>query len=290
MLAVHRILVPTGHGPCAVSAYAAATRLATAFGADLHVVCAEAIAASTMNDLEVTLPPPPEGVRVVEATAPGDTVTEALLRYAEAADIDLIVMGTHGLRGLAHTFLGSVAEEVVRGASCPVLVVRAEPAAGEAPCAEGLPPVRRILVPVDFSTHSEAALRHAAALAETFGAQVDLLHATEVPLLPEYYGVLVEAASERLAQRHQALRGLLERFVPEPRRGRTFVEVGPPAPAILDTLREHDLGLGVMGTHGRTGLRRLALGSVAERVVRLAPCDVWVVRPPAKSLHRPEGD
>src|SRR5690606_34769986 len=99
----------------------------------------------------------------------------AILQYARDQEMDLVVMGTHGRRGLRRLFLGSVAEEVVRLSVCPVLTVHAGPIRSEALFGD-------ILVPIDFSPHSKAALRAAASLAPELGASLDLLHVVEEPL------------------------------------------------------------------------------------------------------------
>ena len=231
-----------------------------------------------------TLPPPPADVHVVEVEVPGMTVPEALCRYAHEQRVDLIVMGTHGRRGVAHFALGSLAEEVVREAPCPVLTVR-RTASPDASRSAGPPAARRLLVPVDFSERSEVALRHAVALAEALGGRVDLLHAVDLPALPTFYGVTTLASLPDLVTHSRAaLRKIVRRLLPEGVRGDVLVETDAPAAAILAAVQQRRPDLVVMATHGLRGLKRLALGSVAERVVQRAPCPVLTVKSFGRSL------
>jgi nucleotide-binding universal stress UspA family protein len=132
-------------------------------------------------------------------------------------------------------------------------------------------PLRRILVPIDWSEPSDRAFRLAASLARDHAARLLLLHV--VPLPAVMYGPPPESYLGHV------LEGL-SRLKPADPKVRTEYSVGEgdPAAVILDTARGGSCDLIVMGTHGRTGLNRLVLGSVAERVVRKAPCPVLTVR------------
>jgi len=170
--------------------------------------------------------------------------------------------------------MGSTTEEVLRHADCPVLAV--------GPAAEDAPPeaVARVLVPVDFSQSSALALALADALAARYGARVDAVHAAFVPDLPDVYelGIQFPAVYPDLIERSQeALQALLDRHVAPERRGEAVVQVGSPVGVLLDTAADLGDGLLVMPTHGRTGLARLTFGSVAESVLRRAPCPVLAI-------------
>jgi len=138
--------------------------------------------------------------------------------------------------------------------------------------------VKKILFPTDFSPASEAVLRHATALARGNNATLLIVHVEEPPLAygggELFYGV-GEVNTE-------ALEGMLEKVVPaDPsvpvvRR----LVMGDPATEIPRVAKEENVDLIVMGTHGRTGLLRLLMGSVAELVVRRAHCAVLTVRQP----------
>jgi universal stress protein A len=145
----------------------------------------------------------------------------------------------------------------------------------------------RVLVPIDFSPCSEAALAHATEIARRFGAVIDVLHAWEPPRLsapesslgivnPDAHSILVEFEHTRHGASMKSILALLEECGIDDVRGR--LEPGEPSETILRVAREGYYDLIVMGTHGRTGLAHLFLGSVAERVVRRAPCPVLTIR------------
>jgi nucleotide-binding universal stress UspA family protein len=139
--------------------------------------------------------------------------------------------------------------------------------------------IRHILVPTDFSEPSTQAVTYAFELAQTVGAQLSLLHVIEVPA----YAIEVSLPLEHL---EQDARRELARILPEAETAHVavtrLVEMGVPAQRILETATAEQVDLIVMATHGRTGLSHLVLGSVAERVVRLAPCPVLTIRPPGE--------
>lgn len=144
---------------------------------------------------------------------------------------------------------------------------------------------KKILVPLDFSDCSAAALAHARMLSEKTGAQLDVLHAYDVPtFIPPHVVVMmgeVDAPLSEHAERHA--RAQLDAFLEangalDDANITRRILLGPPALTLLETAEEGDYDLIVMGTHGRTGLSRLVMGSVAERVVRGATCPVLTVR------------
>jgi universal stress protein A len=137
--------------------------------------------------------------------------------------------------------------------------------------------IRHILAPTDFSAHAKQAVTSAFELAQKFRAKLSLLHVIEVP----EYAIEVALPLENLerdARRELAL------LLPEAEAAHVavtrLVAPGVPYQKILETATAESVDLIVMATHGRTGLGHLVLGSVAERVVRLAPCPVLTIRPP----------
>jgi nucleotide-binding universal stress UspA family protein len=145
--------------------------------------------------------------------------------------------------------------------------------------------VRNILAPVDFSGASTTAVRHAKELALTYGAQITLLHAVEEVMYPSAYGLemadvpgpeVIDRVEESLAEMAREEIGYEHVMVDS--------QIGYAPSAILDYTEEHDVDLIVISTHGRTGLQRLLLGSVTERVLRRAPVPVFVVKSFGKSL------
>jgi len=141
--------------------------------------------------------------------------------------------------------------------------------------------ITRILVPTDFSHDAGAALTYALGLAQPFGAAVALLHVVEDPLAAGVWSSEVytaEIAGLQINLVRDAEQRLKEYAAERGGPITTEVRTGPAARVILDFAREQAFDLIVMGTHGRTGLAHVVMGSVAERVVRLAPCPVLTLR------------
>ena len=143
--------------------------------------------------------------------------------------------------------------------------------------------IHRILFPTDFSPSSQQAQNYACSLAENFSAELHALHVVPDPMpipgaegswiLPDYsVPKLVHEAELELAVRMEAA---LTGDVTVVR----SVQIGKPVLAIIDYTKEHEIDLIVIGTHGHTGLSHLLLGSIAEKVVRLATCPVLTVHP-----------
>jgi universal stress protein A len=155
------------------------------------------------------------------------------------------------------------------------------------------PTITRILVPTDFSTASDAALDFAKTIARTFGASLHLLHVFEDPVVTvgftEAYAPL--PPTTRVALVEDAGRQLASRLSDEERDrydATAQVVSGSSAMAIVEYAQDHDIDLIVMGTHGRTGMAHLLIGSVAERVVRLAPCAVLTVHADRTVFRQPQ--
>ncbi|HEY5934864.1 MAG TPA: universal stress protein [Kofleriaceae bacterium] len=183
---------------------------------------------------------------------------------------ELIVIGTHGRTGLKRVLLGSVAENVVRHAPCPVLATRPP---------GGLEKFARILVPIDFSESSQRATDLAGRLAKLDGGSITLLHVIEVPIAIS--GELPEDASLEQIDRQASeyVETCAAKLRTEGVAVETRIRIGHPGAqtlAVLDGAPGYDLV--VMGSHGRTGIRRVLLGSVAEKIVRHAACPVLVER------------
>jgi nucleotide-binding universal stress UspA family protein len=137
---------------------------------------------------------------------------------------------------------------------------------------------RRICCPTDFSEASREALREGSQLARRYGAGLTVLHVAEpVHGGPEMaFAAAAQQIEEAAASSLSAWKTEAERMLGG-QVGSVLV-AGPPAPAIVRFARDSGTDLIVMASHGRTGIRRLVLGSVAEQVLRSAPCDVLVVR------------
>jgi nucleotide-binding universal stress UspA family protein len=298
MLNIDRILWPTDFSQGAARAFPHAAALASWHDAELHILNVREGAPEVEEKMEAAFPlstgdlgnlidatgSPSESVDLqsfavvqdqVEGAAPG----EAIVSYTDEHDVDLVVMGTHGRRGLQRMLIGSVAEEVLRRASCPVLTVRDSE---DAPSAWN---VQNILAPVDFSEAATSAVKHTKELALTYGAQITLFHAVEEVMYPSAYGMeMAEVPGPEVIDRVEE--GLADMVREEIGYEHVLIEsvIGYAPSSILDYVEDHDVDLIVIATHGRSGLERLLLGSVTERVVRRASVPVFVVKSFGKSL------
>jgi nucleotide-binding universal stress UspA family protein len=218
------------------------------------------------------------GVEACAAAMVGPAA-ETIIQAGRA--FDLIAMGTHGRSGVGRWVHGSVADKVLRGATAPVLLVRAR---ADGPVADSHP--RRILVPLDGADLAERALPLATLVARRAGAEVELVQSIfwagmMIGDYPYGYGSLagrddlVEEARAAAADYLNQVRGLL---ASQGVAARTAVRLEPAADAILTAAAERSVDLIVMSTHGRGGLGRWALGSVAERVLQGASAPVLLVR------------
>ena len=213
-------------------------------------------------------------VRVERVVLRGEEVAPALTDYAQKIGADLVVVGTHGRRGLRRLVMGSVAEEIVRQARGLVLTVREDVPAR--------PQVRRILLPLDFSNSSLRAASYAKALAARYGADLVALHVFDDVDLPGFYGDIQSPLPHAFPEIEGQVRENLRMAVAEaegPDVQAEYVAGRGAAPGAIvreAELREADLI--VIASHGRSGVERLLLGSVSEHVLRAAPCPVLLVR------------
>jgi nucleotide-binding universal stress UspA family protein len=224
---------------------------------------------------ELTIPMRQGGVEAVSSHRVG-IPSEEIVQAAREKDAALIVVGTQGRTGLEHVLLGSTAERVVKGAPCPVLTV------GPGSSANGTIGIQRILIPLDFSDTSLDALEYGIQAARSFDASVILLHVLEWAWLRLHFtiGELAEGQSarkeieSRLAEYAQVVRSQGLKADTEIHGG------GGPADFVIETASRQRADLIIMGTHGRRGIQRAFIGSVAEGVLRRAPCPVLTVKSP----------
>jgi universal stress protein A len=151
--------------------------------------------------------------------------------------------------------------------------------------------LQKILLPTDFSNYSAAATQYACELATKFDAELHLLHTLELHLTstPEFgMGLaLPKYLAESRAAAEKSLAGVLD---PKWAAGRTVIQSvveGSPKVEIIAYARKQNIDLIVLATHGRTGLPHVLMGSVAETVVRTAPCPVLTVRPEGHQFVMP---
>ncbi|WP_406699697.1 universal stress protein [Singulisphaera sp. Ch08] len=143
--------------------------------------------------------------------------------------------------------------------------------------------IRSILAPTDFSKHAEKAVRYACLLAERLGAEIHLLHVLSdiVPVGPDPMLTPVLPPEYYTEAKEQALAALSKTLQPDwghPPAVKTSACWGEPVEEIVTYARDEAIDLIVVATHGRTGLKHVLLGSVAERIVREAPCPVLTIR------------
>jgi nucleotide-binding universal stress UspA family protein len=207
----------------------------------------------------------------------GQALVKGIIKYADEIDADLLLMGT-----------GRRTASLVRRSRRPVITVpRTEEADGAPRVPRRLPKrtLQRILVPVDFSVVTDPLVRHAWALATRSGASVDLVHVLASASLTRSWRRR-DQAPHTAERAHRALTILADQDQALSVPVRSRVLSGNPATAITEYAEEQQADLILMGTHGRTGLKRVVLGSVAEEVIQSAPCPVGTLKNDGHSLVR----
>ena len=221
-----------------------------------------------------------EGVTVRTTVVAGDPAA-VIIDFSTMFEQDLICMTTHGYSGLTRWMLGSVTEKVLRAAPCPVMVVRESQ------------PIRHILIPLDGSALAERAIEPGMEIARRLGARVTLLQVATVVPTPHDVVYQMEAleqdigdylATRTIEHAELYLDSVAERLAHWDVQLSAEVVDGFAAQQIVDYSASHEVDLIAMATHGRTGLRRWAYGSVTEKVLRSGKCSLLVVRPNAEEL------
>jgi len=296
MFSIDAILHPTDFSTDARQALAYAISMARRHQSTLHVLhVADDLAGGTDraqgagHDAPDDAQPTPEEARLAELiqeAGAGDLAVKmvheqgaspgpSIIEYAEEQSMDLVVMGTHGRRGVKRMLLGSVAEEVVHEADCSVMTVRG----GQDDPARIV--IDRVLVPVDLSEFSAPLYRAALDIAAVHDARIDLLHVVEPlpyprPLVGEVsLHDLVPDPTERSAE-------LLSQLADAPARPdidvATHTVEGHAAQTIVRQADALESDLIFMASQGMSSIERLLLGSVTARVVRRARDPVFIAR------------
>lgn len=233
------------------------------------------------------------GAKVHGRVAEGSPA-EVILETAEKEGATLIAMSTHGRTGLARWALGSVAEKVARASNLPLLLVRSFRRSSKGDLEPIVPeevPFRRLLVPVDGSPTSMSVIGPAEKFAQLYGSDVLVLH-VETPYVPPspvlpgmdvVFPHMVPPATPSLEDDVTA--AAAQRFEQAGLKTARLTTVGEPASEILDLSVNRGIDLIALGTHGRSGLARWALGSVAERVLRSGEVPILLVRTPTSRSH-----
>ncbi|MFB6251934.1 MAG: universal stress protein [Halobellus sp.] len=273
---IDRILVPLDGTEGSVPGLEHGISLAVETAATVHLVAVvdpyEMSSVAERSEVEAELEDvvTDAAARVQDAGVAVETAVETgfpheeLLSVVEREGIDLIAMGTHGRTGLDRYVLGSVAEKVVRLSPVPVLTVREEATAQR--------PYRNVVIPSDGSDAAVPAERWGVDLADRLGASIYTLSVVPEGRLrsSETTAAFEEAAAK-------AVRRVTGRATDAEVGSDEAVEHGIPHREILDHCERTSADLVVLGTHGRRGVERFVLGSVAEKVVRLSDTPVLVV-------------
>jgi nucleotide-binding universal stress UspA family protein len=305
MMNINKILFPTDFSRCADQALEHAVFLAEKYDAEIHVLHAVTLfndQAGVVNDefeeteemikkLEdiaelqlnkVSGAHEDDDIKIIKAQTRGISAAPAILDYASEHSIDLIVTGTHGRRGLGHFLLGSVAEEIVRVSECPVFTIRE----AETPT----PPKskEKILVPVDFSEHSQNALTNAKEIAKSYEAKIHLLHIIEETIHPAYSltgkSSIFDIVPNIKEDCEKRLKKMIIETIGDDVKTEIHIVSGQAANEIINFAKSNSMDLIVIATHGLTGLEHLLLGSTTEKVVRMSSCPVFTVKSFGKSL------
>jgi nucleotide-binding universal stress UspA family protein len=275
-----KILVCTDGSPDSEGAITAALNLAKTTGSTLYLLEVLFYLAGYELQAPDTLAPPMVNLELMQAQetaakerleawkaeAAGEGVTleprvrsassayEGILEEAGELRPDLIIMGRHGYTGLTRLLMGSVTARVIGHSPCNVLVVPRE-----VPLS-----FKRLLVASDGSPFSEAAWTEALSLAKTMGSVL--------------LGVSVAASDRDIPAATQVVRGLEESASQQGIVLDTMIPMGRPEEGIVKAADFKAASLIIVGSHGRTGIKRLLMGSVAERVIGDAKCPVLVVK------------
>lgn len=291
-----RILVPTDFSPLSEAAFAPAVAIAKKYGAEItviHIIDALEYNASypyldlsshhqqiqrltqehLANAAELLVA---AGAPKVHTTYRVGTPFREVTNEVEQEGYDLLVVATHGFSGFRRFVVGSVAESIVRRAKCPVLTVHSSGIAVDFS-------LRRILVPTDLSPSGDAAVAEADTIAAQFGATIELFFVDTPPVYgpgpSPMFGLPVTPAEV------DSLRGSFENHLNSLAKSLTtkgftirVEEATHPSEAIAARAKEGGFDAIFMGSHGRRGLQAWVVGSVAERVVRIAEVPVLVLK------------
>ncbi len=284
------VLIPTDGSDGTAAAVREGIELAHRYGATIHALSVielayteesvadagvwESVFATRKKECEAAVEAVDEAVAsadhelsVTTTIRQGYPATE-IIAYADQHDVDCIVMGTHGRTGVRRYLLGSVTSSVVRRSTRPVMTVQLTdppaPASHDA-----------ILIATDGSAGSQSAVAEAIDLARQYDATLHILSVVETK-----FATRAPIRSALETEANEAITAVVEQ-TPADLDTETHCFTGVVHEAIAETIANTDAGLLVLGTHGRRGLDRLLLGSVAERMIRTADIPVLIVPSPA---------
>lgn len=276
----HNILFATDLTDRDNAAFKIASELATKAKSKLTIIHVVEKRSTTSTQLEMTKRklagyiPEDISVSFAHLLKHGDPC-ESILETVYEKGIDILILGTHGREGFERAFSGSVAEKIIRNSGVPVMTIhdtRSGFSSHEHP---------QILVPIDFSVYGYAALEYATRLAIAIGGEITIVHVDESDhSATERFPHGQPDSTDQQKQIWKQLKGYTPSSSKVPHIHKLLK--GNPAGEIVDYANLKHFDFIVQGTHGRSGLRRAIMGSVAEKIVRHAKCPVISIRPDAK--------
>lgn len=193
-------------------------------------------------------------------------IYERIVDLANSENCDLIVMGRRGLRRLERALVGSVTARVIGYGHKDVLIVPKNTEVGW----------QKILVATDGSKYSKAASEKAIDFAKSYGGNLKVISVVDVPA--EFYGEAPGIVEDLIKKAKTYTEKVKKQAEKAGIKTETFVREGEAYHAVTDIAKEQNINTIVMGSHGRTGLKRLLMGSVTEKVIGYSPCPVLVVK------------
>lgn len=192
---------------------------------------------------------------------------ERIVDLSESEGCDLIVMGAKGMLSLEKTLMGDTTAKVIGYSVKDVLVVPEKTTLG----------FDKILLSTDGSEYGRRATNRALDFAESYGTQLYVVSVVEIS--PEIYSIAPQVVEKKVAETEKYLAGIKKQADSRGVTSKAFVrDSAEPYNNINEIAKNEQVGLIVVGSHGRTGLKRILMGSTAERVIAQAPCPVLVVK------------
>ncbi|TKJ33482.1 hypothetical protein CEE39_03895 [bacterium (candidate division B38) B3_B38] len=298
MLPIKKILFATDFSECANYAFKYSVILAEKYNAELVMFHAIVMFRDDPNNPDYRFPDMTDCYKTIEKASHkefdrlcsdwkklktknvvvrGFSPAEEILQYAEAKNMDLIVMGTHGRSAITRFFLGSTAEKVVRFSLCPVVTLREEPKEFIKTRRYG-----RILFPTDYSEYAQKALKWPVELAKDYHTELDVLHVIEQNIPPQYYSAEISSIFDLDRKLKKRAMKALARFLEGVDRKevdvRRFIREGKSDVEIVKFAEKRSIDLIVMSSHGMSGIERILMGSTTERVLRRALCPLLTIK------------
>gem|GEM_PF-25326 len=287
-----RIVFPTDFSATSESALKQAVALAEKYQCELHLVTVvdhtlysyarypdsglreDLVAAAEQRIRIFDLPPMSKRVKIVRVVLEGD-IAEQIAAYTRDYEIDLILMASHARSKVARFFLGSVADQVLHLAACPAIVLRAPEGTPKNP----MPQDRRfnaIVVPTDFSKPAEQGLARAINFAKDYKAQLHVVHVIDDRKLLVLQEDKRKEALRKIREDVQEQLDELIETVPSEIRTSAEILIGEASDRIGHYAGKHNVDLIVIGARASDEFKRLLVGSVADSLVRIVDCPVFV--------------